>query len=114
MVIKALHLRRNCDAVRARSVALQSCASRGGTSRSRSIRCAALESYATKGGIAARWILNARCAPGIFPDMPVITPRKTLPNYDAIIVGSGAAGGMSAYVLCKAGLKVLMLEAGRN
>ena len=46
--------------------------------------------------------------------MPVITPRKTLPNYNAIIVGSGAAGGMSAYVLCKAGLKVLMLEAGRN
>ena len=46
--------------------------------------------------------------------MPVITPRKTLPSYDVIIVGSGAAGGMSAYVLCKAGLKVLMLEAGRN
>ncbi len=46
--------------------------------------------------------------------MPVITPRKTLPEYDAIIVGSGAGGGMSAYVLCHAGLKVLMLEAGRN
>src|SRR3954465_14649008 len=46
--------------------------------------------------------------------MPVITPRKTLPDYDAIIVGSGAAGGMSAYVLAKAGMKVLMLEAGRN
>ena len=46
--------------------------------------------------------------------MPVITSRKTLPSYDVIIVGSGAAGGMSAYVLCRAGLKVLMLEAGRN
>src|SRR3954466_15388194 len=46
--------------------------------------------------------------------MPVITPRKTLRDYDAIIVGSGAAGGMSAYVLCRAGMKVLMLEAGRN
>ena len=46
--------------------------------------------------------------------MPIITPRKTLPSYDVLIVGSGAAGGMSAYILCKQGLKVLMLEAGRN
>lgn len=34
--------------------------------------------------------------------------------YDVIIVGSGAGGGMSAYHLTKSGLKVLMLEAGRN
>src|SRR5713226_5141792 len=32
--------------------------------------------------------------------------------YDAIIVGSGAGGGMAAYVLTKAGAKCLMLEAG--
>ena len=34
--------------------------------------------------------------------------------YDVIIVGSGAGGGMSAFHLTKSGLKVLMLEAGRN
>ena len=34
--------------------------------------------------------------------------------YDVIIVGSGAGGGMSAYHLTHAGLKVLLLEAGRH
>lgn len=34
--------------------------------------------------------------------------------YDVIVVGSGAGGGMSAYHLTRSGLKVLMLEAGRN
>src|SRR5258706_13390935 len=34
--------------------------------------------------------------------------------YDAIVVGSGAAGGMAAHVLTSHGLKVLLLEAGRK
>lgn len=35
-------------------------------------------------------------------------PKK----YDAIIIGSGAGGGMAAYVLANAGLKICLLEAG--
>jgi len=35
-------------------------------------------------------------------------------DFDVIVVGSGAGGGMTAYELCRQGLKVLMLEAGRD
>lgn len=34
-------------------------------------------------------------------------------TYDAVVVGSGAAGGMAAHVLTSHGLKVLLLEAGK-
>lgn len=38
--------------------------------------------------------------------------KKSSKQYDAVIVGSGAGGGMTAYILANAGVKVLMLEAG--
>src|SRR5581483_10420505 len=34
--------------------------------------------------------------------------------YDAVVVGSGAAGGMAAHTLTARGMKVLLLEAGRK
>ncbi|MET0635244.1 MAG: GMC family oxidoreductase [Chitinophagaceae bacterium] len=38
--------------------------------------------------------------------------KKQPKTYDVVIVGSGAGGGMSAYILANAGLKVCIVEAG--
>jgi choline dehydrogenase-like flavoprotein len=46
--------------------------------------------------------------------MPFVKSENQQSVYDVIVVGSGAAGGQSAYTLCMEGAKVLMLEAGRN
>lgn len=42
-----------------------------------------------------------------------MTPSNT-ERYDAIVVGSGITGGWAAKELCESGLKVLMLEKGRQ
>jgi choline dehydrogenase-like flavoprotein len=46
--------------------------------------------------------------------MAMIRPDRLQKEYDVIVVGSGAAGGQTAYTLTMDGAKVLMLEAGRN
>ena len=45
--------------------------------------------------------------------MPVISTAQAKKEYDVAIVGSGAGGGQMAFTLTLAGLKCVMLEAGR-
>lgn len=40
--------------------------------------------------------------------------KSHVTEFDAIVIGSGITGGWAAKELCEAGLKVLMLERGRN
>jgi choline dehydrogenase-like flavoprotein len=45
--------------------------------------------------------------------MPIVSPSTVASAYDVAIIGSGAGGGQMAMILTFAGLKCVMLEAGR-
>ncbi len=47
--------------------------------------------------------------------LPNINSKGTQQNtFDAIVIGSGMTGGWAAKELCEKGLKILVLERGRN
>src|ERR1700730_4011206 len=48
------------------------------------------------------------------PDKNATESADLTKTYDAVIVGSGAAGGMAAHVLTSQGMKVLLLGAGKK
>jgi len=52
--------------------------------------------------------------PGDSSSIYLNTKAKEDNTFDAIVVGSGISGGWAAKELCEKGLKVLMLERGRN
>ena len=83
------------------------------------VRVAAIgTSHSGKAGVTKRllWTTDQRGTMNLLrilqgTTQPEVDLKRT---YDAIVIGSGAAGGMAAHVLTSQGMKVLMLEAGQE
>jgi choline dehydrogenase-like flavoprotein len=56
---------------------------------------------------------GTRWPPRSFPPPPAITVPDLADSYDAVVVGSGAGGGVAACVLAEAGQRVLLVERGQ-
>ncbi len=60
------------------------------------------------------FFLNSECKSILTNIMNLNIKAASQQSYDAIVVGSGISGGWAAKELCEKGLKVLLLERGRN
>lgn len=63
---------------------------------------------------AAHWAPPSEVTPhpALLRPEDLTTPDRLQDSYDAIVIGSGAGGGMAAQVLAEAGLRILVVERG--
>lgn len=64
--------------------------------------------------VGYRYLPEGACWPEVrLPSLPTVAWDRMADRYDAIVVGSGAGGGVAACVLSEAGMRVLVVERGR-
>jgi choline dehydrogenase-like flavoprotein len=78
----------------------------------------AVVSVALGQGSAIEWLHSSAQASRSMPGTRSVSMAESeidlAKTYDAVVVGSGAAGGMAVHVLTSRGLEVLLLEAGKK
>jgi choline dehydrogenase-like flavoprotein len=84
------------------------------------VQAAARAYYGDGVGAGARMI-GYRAEPGRGPAAPVVEPVLTTTNlhdvgddYDVVVLGAGAGGGVAACVLAEAGARILVVDRGKN